>query len=306
MLGPGLSDAARRNQYADRARHAPAALDDAVRVRLRADVPVACYLSGGLDSSAVIGLAARHASAPPDVFTVAFDAASQDECVVAEETARYVGARHSRLLVTQSDLADHFADAVWHSETVNPNTNGVAKYLLSRTVRDAMRVVLTGEGADETAAGYDFLVRDMLAFGGKRTVRRERRQAVFARPGLPTGEGSAVATTAVQERLGFVPSWISWFAEAAAHAHALVARLHRGVQRPRSLSGLSGQPGLRGAARRSRAGASVSLSLEQVHVRESAAEPAQRSDGDGAFQWRDASRISMTGWSTCCVRRRCR
>jgi asparagine synthase (glutamine-hydrolysing) len=196
------------------------ALEEAVVLRLRADVPVACYLSGGLDSSLVLGLAARHASKPVDAFTVAFDSASHDESDVAEETARAVGAHHHRVDVSQDELADHFADAVWHSETVNPNTNGVAKYLLSRRVRDASRkVVMTGEGADEVAAGYDFLVRDMLLVGGK--VRRERVQSMLRGPGLPGGLIKAASTAAIRERLGFVPSWITWFAEAASHARAL-------------------------------------------------------------------------------------
>src|SRR5262249_3889919 len=136
------------------------ALDEAVRLRLQADVPVAYYLSGGLDSSTILGIAARHESKPVETFTVAFDTESYDESSVAEAMAKHVGANHHSLAVTRDQIADHFADAVWHSETINPNTNGVAKYLLSAYVREfGFKVVLTGEGADETAAGYDFLVR---------------------------------------------------------------------------------------------------------------------------------------------------
>jgi asparagine synthase (glutamine-hydrolysing) len=201
------------------------ALDEAVALRLQADVPVGCYLSGGLDSSLVLALAARRSSRPVDAFTVLFDDRSHDESSVAGEMARHAGARHHRLAVTQDDLADHFADSVWHSETVNPNTNGVAKYLLSRHVRNASyKVVLTGEGADETAAGYDFLVRDMLLFGGRGQVRRDRQQRALGGPGLPTGETAAASTAAVRRCLGFVPSWVAWFAEAAAHAHMLWSR----------------------------------------------------------------------------------
>ncbi|HEY7579911.1 MAG TPA: asparagine synthase (glutamine-hydrolyzing) [Acetobacteraceae bacterium] len=197
------------------------ALEEAVGLRLQADVPVGCYLSGGLDSSLVLGIAAHQAGAPIDAFTIAFDGDSQDESAVAAETARHVGARHHLFRVTEEQIADHFSDAIWHSETINPNTNGVAKYLLSHRVREAgLRVVLTGEGADEVAAGYDFLVRDMMLRGRQGTARRERELGELRGPGLPAG-GDSVPTGLVRERLGFVPSWVVWFAEAAAHSRAL-------------------------------------------------------------------------------------
>jgi asparagine synthase (glutamine-hydrolysing) len=203
-------------EHADQLRDA---LDEAVRLRLQADVPVGCYLSGGLDSSMILSLAARHATTPIDAFTVAFDNEAYDESALAAETARYVGARHHVLTVTEDQLADHFAETVWHSETINPNTNGVAKYLLSRTVRQAgPRVVLTGEGADEVAAGYEFLVRDMLIQGRRgAAVRRVRGLGDLSGPGIPSGEGG-VSAAHMRERLGFVPSWVCWFAEAAAHS----------------------------------------------------------------------------------------
>ncbi len=196
-------------------------LDDAVRLRLQADVPVACYLSGGLDSSTVMGMASRHVSAPVEAFTVAFDDAAHDEFAVAMETARFVGGNQHTLVVTQDMIAESFADAVWHSETINPNTNGVAKYLLARHLRQSgFKVVLTGEGADEVAAGYDFLVRDMLLYSGKMAPRRERMLAGLSGPGLPSG-GVGVSTTAIREHLHFVPSWVAWFAEAATHSRSL-------------------------------------------------------------------------------------
>jgi asparagine synthase (glutamine-hydrolysing) len=205
------------------------ALNEAVQLRLQADVPVACYLSGGIDSSALLGVAARHSSVPIDAFTVAFNAETYDESLVAAETAKFVGARHHILAVTQDQIVDNFADAVWYSETINPNTNGVAKYLLSRYVRAAkIKVVLTGEGADETAAGYDFLARDMLLYANKLGIRRDRRLSELTGPGLPLGEGG-VSTAYIRERLGFVPSWIDWFAEAATHSRALWSKEFRAL-----------------------------------------------------------------------------
>ncbi|MBV8069732.1 MAG: asparagine synthase (glutamine-hydrolyzing), partial [Acidobacteriaceae bacterium] len=93
------------------------ALEDAVRVRLRADVPVGCYLSGGLDSCAVLGLAAKHHPEPIRAFTLTFDRAEYDEEKEAREMAANAGAELVPIPIGQDDLADHFADAVLQSET---------------------------------------------------------------------------------------------------------------------------------------------------------------------------------------------
>src|ERR1700685_528432 len=79
--------------------------------------------------------------------------------------AAHAGADFQPIPIPQSDLADHFADATWQAETLCVNAHGVAKYLLSRAVRDAgYKVVLTGEGADEILAGYPHFRRDMLLY----------------------------------------------------------------------------------------------------------------------------------------------
>lgn len=217
---PRRSDPLPARSPGEQAARLRAALEEAVRLRMQADVPIGCYLSGGLDSSLVLALATRLTVEPVEAFTVSFDA-SHDEAGFAARTARQLGARHHVLPLAEADLAAHFADAVWHSETINPNTNGVAKYLLSRQVRDAgLRVVLTGEGADEVAAGYEFLARDMAMHGRPGGSPREREVRGLAGIGVPSGE-AGVNTAAVRESLGFVPSWVTWFAEAAVHARTL-------------------------------------------------------------------------------------
>ena len=136
-----------------------------MRIRLRADVPVGCYLSGGLDSCAVLGLAARHHPEPIRAFTLTFDRAEYDEEEIAREMAAKAGAEFCPIPIRQDDLADHFADAIAQSETLCFNAHGVAKYLLSRAVRDAgYKVVLTGEGSDEILGGYAHFRRDMLLY----------------------------------------------------------------------------------------------------------------------------------------------
>ena len=150
----------------DEVRHG---LQESVRLRMRADVPVGFLLSGGLDSSALLGMAARGA-ARPKAFTISFDHASYDEEPVARRTARHVGVEYEAVPVSQSDCADSFADAVWHAEAMQANAHGVARYLLSRAVRQAgYKTVLAGEGADELFAGYEFC-RPALRHGPRRGI----------------------------------------------------------------------------------------------------------------------------------------
>jgi asparagine synthase (glutamine-hydrolysing) len=192
-----------------------AVLDDAIAERLVADVEVACYLSGGIDSCAVLGLAQRHLTRPIRAFTISFDDAVYDEESLARKSAERVGAEFVPVAVTQTELADAFPDAIWHAETLVFNGHGVAKYLLSRAVRDAgIKVVFTGEGADEILAGYPPFRRDVLLSGGtdpdelaERLVELDR--ANQSSRGLLVADGAAApGLDVLGRRLGFVPSWI--------------------------------------------------------------------------------------------------
>src|SRR4029077_13594103 len=141
-LARPLSDAAYIEQFRE-------TLNEAVRIRMRADVPVGCYLSGGLDSCSVLGMAATHTSAPIQAFTLTFDQKDYDEGKIAEQMAARAGAKFCPIPIKQSDIADHLADALWHSETLFINGHGVSKFLLSRAVNAAgYKVVFTGEGSD--------------------------------------------------------------------------------------------------------------------------------------------------------------
>jgi asparagine synthase (glutamine-hydrolysing) len=194
-------------------------LDEAVRLRLRADVPVGCYLSGGLDSCAVLGLAARHAAQPIQAFTLTFDQAAYDEGEIAREMAAHAGAAFHPIPITQADLADHFADALWHAETLFVNGHGVSKFLLSRAVRDAgYKVVFTGEGSDEVLGGYAHFRRDMLLHNPEgqdpaevaRLIRQlEDNNAVSRGVLLPAGD--SLTLDAVHRTLGFTPTWFEIF-----------------------------------------------------------------------------------------------
>jgi len=146
-----------------------ASIEEAVRLRLRADVPMGVYLSGGIDSSAMLGMATALKGEPLDAFNLSFtDMDDYDENRFARMAAEHNGARFHTIEITQDDLADNFEQAVWHNETPFFNAHGVAKYILSKEVRKAgLKVVLTGEGADEVFAGYPHFRRDMLLYNNE-------------------------------------------------------------------------------------------------------------------------------------------
>jgi asparagine synthase (glutamine-hydrolysing) len=131
-------------------------LTDATRIRLRADVPVAAYVSGGLDSSATAALARRELGASLETFAVAFDEGEFDERAHQERVARSLGTRHHTITCQAEDIARVFPDVVWHAETPLLRTAPAPLYLLAGlTSAHGLKVVLTGEGADEVLLGYD-------------------------------------------------------------------------------------------------------------------------------------------------------
>jgi asparagine synthase (glutamine-hydrolysing) len=191
-------------------------LDDAVSERLTADVEVACYLSGGLDSSAVLGLAQAKLDRPIRAFTIAFEG-EFDESPLAKRTAAFTGSNYQPIAVSPQDLGDALSDAIWHSEKPIFNANTVAKFLLSRAVRDAgIKVVFTGEGADEMLAGYAFERRDLMLYGGDYKTEQDRQAAIAAlieanplsRSIMFPDGASASGCELIRQAIGFCPTWI--------------------------------------------------------------------------------------------------
>jgi asparagine synthase (glutamine-hydrolysing) len=193
------------------------ALLDSVRQRLVADVEVASYLSGGIDSCAVLGLAQQSTDRPIRAYTLTFENPLYDEASVAEAQARHVGASYHPIPITGREIADAYADAVWHSETQMFNGHGVAKYLLSRAVRDAgIKVVFTGEGADEMLGGYPYFRVDAL--NDNPSLSAAERSALLdqmlgANPAtrafmLPT-QVDNLEMKAIERRLGWLPATLN-------------------------------------------------------------------------------------------------
>jgi asparagine synthase (glutamine-hydrolysing) len=200
-----------------------AALEDAVRLRLRADVPVACQLSGGLDSSLVAALAARalqdEGRGPLPCFCVRFTDAPEgthgdapyDEGQMARAVAEALGpaALLHEVPVRDAEMADLLPDAVAHGEGLAINGHLMAKFLLSRAIRGAgYKVALTGEGADEVFAGYPHLRQDLLMAEGDEAGLRRLHESNLATAGIQLPEGDAPPTAALTATLGAAPSFL--------------------------------------------------------------------------------------------------
>ncbi|HKV50697.1 MAG TPA: asparagine synthase (glutamine-hydrolyzing) [Gemmatimonadaceae bacterium] len=196
-----------------------AVLENAVKTRLRADVPVGCYLSGGIDSCAVLGLASLHHDGPVRAYTLTFDHVQYDESAIAKEMAQRCGAAFQPIPMTQADLAENFRAAVIQSEIPFINGHTVAKYMLSGAVRaSGYKVVLTGEGSDELLAGYPHFRRDMLLHhtvgqDPDETSRllRELADRNEVSRGLLLPEGDVDMGAVSRTLLGSVPSWLEAF-----------------------------------------------------------------------------------------------
>jgi asparagine synthase (glutamine-hydrolysing) len=198
-------------------------LDTAVRLRLHADVPIGFHLSGGLDTTAVVALAKQHLSGPPVCFTVGFDAPGYDELEQARESAAFLGAELCDIPVSLRDQIDHLSDAVYFSEGLAINGHLSAKYLLARAIRAAgFKVVLSGEGSDETLGGYAHFRQDLLADDSAALAALHAANADMAGIQLPEGDG--LPLDAVRERLGFVPAFLQAKATLGLRLRSLLRR----------------------------------------------------------------------------------
>lgn len=131
-------------------------LIDATQIRLRADVPVGAYLSGGLDSSTTSAIIRNFTSNRLDTFSIAFSDPKFDESAYQYRMADFLGTDHQVVHADYGDIGDAFLESIWHTETPILRTSPAPLFLLSQLVNDtSYKVVLTGEGADEFLAGYN-------------------------------------------------------------------------------------------------------------------------------------------------------
>lgn len=138
-------------------------LVDAAQIRLRADVPVGAYLSGGLDSSVIASIIRNHSNNRLHTFSIAFNDANFDESVFQRQMAEFLGTDHQVVEATHADIGRVFPEVIWHTEAPLMRTSPAPMFLLSKLVQESgYKVVLTGEGADEFLGGYDIFKEDKL------------------------------------------------------------------------------------------------------------------------------------------------
>jgi asparagine synthase (glutamine-hydrolysing) len=202
---------------------------EAVQLRLEADVPVACYLSGGIDSCSILGLSAASQQSPVKAFTIGFDNADYDETAIAREMAQTVQADQDIMMLQADHLYDNFARTIWHTERSIYNTLGVAKMLMSKHVNKAgYRVVVTGEGSDELFSGYPAFRRDMFLHGldSLNPAERASWEQLLAESNK-LFKGAMLAENewqddALNEKVGFTPSCIQPWLSSSQHVAGLL------------------------------------------------------------------------------------
>ena len=207
---------------------------EAVQHRMTADVPVGCYLSGGIDSCSILGLASASTQTSVKAFTIGFDSDDYDETPIAREMAEATDADHHIMALKANDLYDHFVKTLWHTERTIYNTLGVAKYLMSQQVHEAgYKVVMTGEGSDELFAGYPAFRKDMFLHGLDHLPEIERLEwqklleknnQLFKGAMLAREEFSS---DALNKKVGFTPSCVQPWLSCSSVAKPLINKALR-------------------------------------------------------------------------------
>lgn len=152
-------------------------LDEAVRIRMVADVPFGAFLSGGIDSSAVVALMSRHSSLPVKTFSVGFAEGSYNELDYARVIANQFGTDHHELVIDAEHLIEYLPALIRYRDAPVAEPSDIPIYLLSLEARKTVKMVLTGEGSDEILGGYPKHVLE-------RYVRAYQRLPGFLRHGV--------------------------------------------------------------------------------------------------------------------------
>ena len=138
-------------------------LDESVKIRMVSDVPFGAFLSGGIDSSAVVGLMARHSSMPVKTFSVGFTEGQYSELGYAAVIARQFETEHHELIVSQDHLMNELPALVRYRDAPVAEPSDIPIYLLSKEAGRSVKMVLTGEGSDEFLGGYPKHVFDQYS-----------------------------------------------------------------------------------------------------------------------------------------------
>jgi asparagine synthase (glutamine-hydrolysing) len=147
-------------------------VDQAVAKRLMSDVPIGALLSGGVDSTVIVGLMSRHMAAPVKTFSIGFDGdAAYDETSYARIAAEQFGTDHTEFRVSPSAI-DLVEQLVWHHDGPFGDASAIPSFIVSRLTREHVTVALSGDGGDELFAGYSRFAAGVAAERIPRAVRR--------------------------------------------------------------------------------------------------------------------------------------
>ena len=198
-------------QYADPVGRFLEVLEESVRIRMMSDVPFGAFLSGGLDSSAVVGLMARHSSLPVKTFSVGFAETAYSELPHARTIAELFRTEHHELIVSQAHLLEHLPALTRFRDAPVAEPSDIPIYLLAREARRTVKMVLTGEGADEVLGGYPKHVYERYAAAYQRLPHWLRRgviePAVQTLPYRFHRAKTAIANLGIESRVQRMPRW---------------------------------------------------------------------------------------------------
>jgi asparagine synthase (glutamine-hydrolysing) len=210
------SEPKRRLSEADAAAELLARLRNAVRARLVADVPLGAFLSGGIDSSAVVALMAEAGAGPVRTFSIGFEEPAYDERAYARLVARRYGTDH-REFVVRPEAVDLLPRLVWHYNEPYADSSAVATFCLAELTRRHVTVALNGDGGDENLAGYTRYLATRLAERYASLVRPVHRPlAALLGAVRAAGGGAVTRARRFVEALGETPArrytrWVSHF-----------------------------------------------------------------------------------------------
>lgn len=149
-------------RYSDCVDEVRGGLEDSVRRHLLSDVPLGLFLSGGIDSTILAGLMAPMLSGALQTFSVGFQEAEANELHYARTAARAVGAQHREVTLSAGQFFAELPRLIWHEDEPIAFMSSIPLHVISRLARKQVKVVLTGEGADELFYGYDYRYRSTL------------------------------------------------------------------------------------------------------------------------------------------------
>jgi asparagine synthase (glutamine-hydrolysing) len=186
-------------------------LDEAVRVRMISDVPFGAFLSGGIDSSAVVAMMSRHSKLPVKTFSVGFTESAYSELSFARTIATQFHTDHHELTVSQDHLMEHLPALVRYRDAPVAEPSDIPIYLLSREARRTVKMVLTGEGADEFLGGYPKHVFERYAGAYQRLPQAMRHGLIeplcLALPYRFRRAKTAVTNLGLTDRRERLPRW---------------------------------------------------------------------------------------------------